>query len=207
MEELKIKEKFWENIENLLSRRKKSVITRSELRHSAVLVPLFKKDNGIYLLFTLRTKWVENHKGQISFPGGRFQETDATLRVTAFREGQEEIGLMAEDTVLLGELDDVETVVSNFKISPYVVVIPYPYAFKINEQEVENIITLPLKAFLDCKNFYSDNKNGIVPPYFKIRNKVIWGATARILINFLAIIYPRDWDCINKAEIPDNSTR
>lgn len=139
---------------------------------------------------------MDNHKGQISFPGGRFEIFDADLRETAFREGEEEIGLKRDDAVLVGELDDAETVVSNFKISPYVVALPYPYKFKIDQREVENIIELPLKAFLDCSNFYSYSKDGIVPPYFKVRDIVIWGATARIVINFLAIVYPGDWNCL-----------
>jgi len=202
LERFKIKEQFWINIYEVLSQRQKNEITRPDLKPSAVLFPIFKKGEDIHILFTQRTMWVDNHKGQISFPGGRFQENDANLMETAFREGEEEIGLKKEDTVLVGELDDAETIVSNFKISPYVVALPYPYKFKINKNEVENIFRVPLKDFLDCRNFYSDNQNGIVPPYFKVQDKVIWGATARIVINFLSIIYPQDWNCLNKPSPP-----
>lgn len=204
LERLDIKEQFWKNINEVLSRRPKNVITRPDLKPSAVLFPIFKKGDDIHILFTQRTMWVDNHKGQISFPGGRFQESDVDLKETAFREGEEEIGLKKEDTVLVGELDDAETVVSNFKISPYVVALPYPYKFRISVQEVGRIIELPLNKFLDCDNFYSDSQNGIVPPYFKIQDKVIWGATARIVINFLSIIYPQDWNCLNKSSPPRN---
>ncbi len=109
---------------------------------------------------------------------------------------------MSEDAVLLGELDDVETVVSNFKISPFVAALPYPYEFSINRDEVDSIITLPLRSFLDCTNFRTDGREGVVPPYFIVQDSIIWGATARILINFLAIVYPGEWNCPSIVQTP-----
>lgn len=136
---------------------------------------------------------MENHKGQISFPGGSVGEKDADLKDTAFREAEEEIGLQAKDTIFLGRLDDVETAVSNFKISPFVAAVSYPYTFKINEREVDSIIEVPLKSFLANDSFYTIDEDCKIPgPHFRFKDKVIWGATARIMINFLTIVYPHD---------------
>lgn len=191
----KIKEQFWGTILHRLSLHEKERIIRPDFKPSAVIFPIYLRNQEIYILFTQRTNLVDHHKGQISFPGGRFQDGDNSLKYTALREGEEEIGVKSKDLIFIGELDDVETLVSNFVISPFVVAMPYPYKFRINDREVEKIIELPLNAFLDCNNFYKDNNNGFVPPYFKVMDKVIWGATARILINFLDITYYEQWQC------------
>lgn len=191
----KVKEQFWDSILHRLSLHEKERIIRPDFKPSAVIFPIFSRNQEIFILFTQRTNLVDNHKGQISFPGGRFQDGDTSLKDTALREGEEEIGVKSKDLIVIGELDDVETMVSNFVISPFVVAMPYPYKFRINEREVEKIIELPLNALLDCRNFHKDNNNGLVPPYFKVMDKVIWGATARILINFLDITYSERWNC------------
>lgn len=166
-----------------------------------MLVPLFSKGEDVFILFTKRASSVENHKGQISFPGGRFQESDFSLKETALREAEEEIGLKREDVILLGELDDAETLVSYFKICPYVAVFTYPYKLKMNENEVESIFELPLKDFLDCKNFYTSDTEGIIPPYFKIQDKIIWGATAMIMTNYLSIVHPGNCILTSKPQL------
>ena len=161
--------------------------------HAAVLIPLFIENGGYKVLFTERTHKVEHHKGQISFPGGVVEEQDGSLEETALRESHEEIGLLNKDVEILGRIDDTFTVVSSFIVHPFVGLIPHPYEFKVNTDEVENIITVPLKVFLDRNSEY--RKNSLEVEGFTFHGAVyeydgttIWGATARIMQNFIRII-------------------
>ena len=178
-----------ENIRKALNERKPERIFDPESDRAAVLVPLFSKNGELSVLFTKRTQTVEHHKGQISFPGGRKDYTDKNLLATALRESLEEIGLRKDAVELLGELDEEPTVVSNFIISPFVAVIPYPYPFKINKHEVAEIIEVSLTELLDTNNLQEETltENGIsISSYtFYVNDSVIWGATARIVKRFL----------------------
>src|SRR5262245_56549999 len=89
---------------------------------AAVLVPFLEKEGETYLLFTRRTESVRDHKGQISFPGGARDPGDPSLRETALRETEEEIGVPRHAVEVLGELDDYVTV-TNYMITPYVGII------------------------------------------------------------------------------------
>lgn len=161
--------------------------------HAAVLMPLYR-DNGEYkLLFTKRTNRVEHHKGQISFPGGAFDKEDRSFLETALREANEEIGLSKEDVEILGQLDDTLTIASRFIIHPFVGFIPYPYHFSLNSNEVERVIEVPLKLFFDHESV--DKRahfefEGVLyqTPVYEYNGDIIWGATARIMENFVDII-------------------
>lgn len=177
-----------EKIERIFSRRRRGIILRDDLTPAAVLIPLFKKDGEDFLLFTRRTETVEHHKGQISFPGGIKEKKDKDLKTTAIREVFEEIGLLERDIDIVGELDDVETV-TNFKVTPFVGFISYPYDFKVNEDEIEELIEAPFSFFLDRKNLreeewlhQGEKRRVYVYQYNEHR---IWGVTARILRNFI----------------------
>lgn len=165
----------------------------SDSVHAAVLIPLFSENGEHKILFTKRSTQVKTHKGQISFPGGVVEETDQSLLETALREAQEEIGLLKEDVEILGQADDATTVVSNFIVHPFVGVIPYPYDFRISSEEVDRIIEVPLKVFLENNPQYRKNSaefEGVTYPgsAFKYKGDVIWGATARILVNLVEIL-------------------
>lgn len=159
---------------------------------SAVLLPVYRKEDGYYLMFTKRTQQVKEHKGQISFPGGVYQDEDGTLLNTALRECDEEVGLAPEKVRILGELDDFITQTSSYIISPFVGVIPYPYDFRVSEQEIEEIIEVPVSALLakDCLNEETKITNGepVVARSYHYRGRVIWGTTATILYQFLGIV-------------------
>lgn len=179
-------------IQVILSRRKKVPIHDPEAIRAAVLIPLFKKNGQTHILLTRRTEKVAYHKKQISFPGGR-QDPGEDLLTTALREAQEEMGIEPKDVTLLGELDDVCTVSSPFCISPFVGVIPYPYSFQINRDEIEGIIEIPLASFLHKAKFRQEIRERygrLTPVYFyEHQGDTIWGATARILkqlVDFLA---------------------
>jgi 8-oxo-dGTP pyrophosphatase MutT (NUDIX family) len=160
---------------------------------SAVLIPILEEKKDLYLAFTRRTKKVKYHKGQISFPGGEYQASDGSFLETALRETEEEVGLRARDVEILGELDDVFTYTSNFIITPFIGFsrLPLPYDFSPSEIETEEILIIPLSAFSDrssCrKGSFSFRGARVTSEYYNFGDHLIWGATARILTQFLQV--------------------
>lgn len=187
--------KFDAFIEEVLSTRTPSSIPNRNASYleAAVLIPIFENNGEYKLLFTKRTDGVEHHKGQISFPGGAVDKGDATFKETALREADEEIGLLGNDVKILGQIDDTLTVVSRFIIHPFVGLIPHPYDFKINSKEVKRLIKVPFNLFLED---ISMNKMDSIEfegttyptPAYDYNGDLIWGATARIMENFLDIL-------------------
>jgi len=177
----------------MLSTRKRSVIEHPPFSHAAVLVPLFKKDGSCHLLFTKRSEQVKYHKGEISFPGGMVDEGDQELIGTALREAFEEIGLKETDVQIIGVLDDIVTT-TEFIVTPIVGLFRYPYPFKISPVEIAELIEVPLSFLLVGDNlsqkeiFRGDQKEIIY--FYQCGNHTIWGATARILKQFLDLISP-----------------
>lgn len=156
---------------------------------AGVLVPLFVKDGTPHVLFTQRTLTVKNHRGQISFPGGVRHPQDPDLLTTALRETQEEIGLEPQVVELLGSLKPIATI-TGYWVTGYVGVIPHPYDFRLNPREVKRLLFFPLEGFCDPKRWSTGNytyrgRNTRVC-YWTQDKTVIWGATARILLHFLA---------------------
>jgi len=180
-----------QRLKQALSRRQKRHVVDARWVSSAVLIPIYYKEGEYHILFTKRTEKVKDHKGHISFPGGAYEEQDGTLANTALRESTEEIGLAAEAVELLGELDDFPTTTSNYIISPFVATIRWPYPLKIDPMEVEEIIEVPISALLDksCLRQETDTLDGqVITAYsYHYQGKVIWGATAKILNQFLDI--------------------
>jgi len=182
---------FVDQIGTILSSRKRRVIEHPPFSHAAVLVPLFKKGDGCHLLFTKRSDQVKHHKGEISFPGGVVDEEDLELISTALREADEEIGLRKSDVQILGILDDIVTV-TEFIVTPIVGVFPYPYPFKVSAVEIAELIEVPLSSLLREKSFSEKEmirggQKEIVYAY-QYEKHIIWGATARILKQFLDLI-------------------
>ena len=186
---------IYETIKKTLGSRTPKQIQNqnSDSVHAAVLIPLFRGSGEYKILFTKRSTQVKTHKGQISFPGGVVEEADQSFQETALREAHEEIGLLKEDVEILGQADDTTTVVSNFIVHSFVGVIPYPYDFTISYDEVDRIIEVPFKVFLENDPQHRQNSaefEGVIYPgsAFKYKEDVIWGATARILENLVGIL-------------------
>jgi len=173
-----------------LSRREKRTIADAGRVPSAVLVPIYYKEGQCCILFTRRTEKVKEHKGQISFPGGARQDGESLLD-TALRESREEIGLALADVEILGQLDDTLTVVSNYIVTPFVGVIPWPYELKADGWETDEIIEAPITALLT--NASREKKTEVIDGkkatsyFYHYQGRIIWGATARILHQFLDI--------------------
>ena len=183
------------NIKKVLAQREKRTIVLSNdpLVPAAVLLPFYEKEGEYYILLTKRTEKVEHHKGQISFPGGARHEQDRDLRDTALRETFEEIGVRPEDVEILGELDNMGTFTSKFLISPFVGIIPYPYEFIVNEDEIEELIEVPLSALADEKNYgekaHEIDEVSYMGNVFEYNGRVIWGATAMMLKQLLDLVF------------------
>jgi 8-oxo-dGTP pyrophosphatase MutT (NUDIX family) len=180
-----------QQLRQLLSRRRKRRIVDTSRISAAVLLPIYCNQGQYCLLLTKRTQKVKEHKGQISFPGGAYQEEDGILVNTVLRECAEEIGLMAEDIEILGELDDSISRTSNYIISPFVAFIPWPYQFKVNGEETEEIIEIPVLALLDKDGWHPETEiidgESVIAYSYHYQGIRIWGATARILNQFLDI--------------------
>jgi 8-oxo-dGTP pyrophosphatase MutT (NUDIX family) len=182
---------FIDQIGKMLSSRKRRVIEHPPFSHAAVLVPLFQKHGDCHLLFTRRSEEVKYHKGEISFPGGMVDEEDKELINTALREADEEIGLKESDVQVLGVLDDIVTI-TEFIVTPIVGLFPYPYPFKVSEAEIAELIEVPLASLIDENNFsereiFRGGQKEVVYAY-QYGEHIIWGATARILNQFLDLI-------------------
>ncbi len=178
-----------QKLKQALSLRQKQRIVDSSRISAAVLLPIYYKQGQYYILFIKRTEWVEKHKGEISFPGGAHEERDKTMLDTALRECAEEIGLMPDKVEILGELDDVVSVKTNYVITPFVALIPWPYQFKVDGKETEEIIEVPISALLDKGYSRQELRGGetVTSYFYNYQGRVIWGATARILNKFLGV--------------------
>jgi 8-oxo-dGTP pyrophosphatase MutT (NUDIX family) len=180
-----------DSLRDALNKRQVLRIDDPKMKVSAVLVPVFLKKGRYHLLFIQRTERVKDHKGQISFPGGSYKKADQQLLNTALREAEEEIGLASEDVLILGELDDTPTATSNYVITPFIGLIPYPYHFKPDKWETEELLEVPIASLQD-KKCYSESitvQNGqkIETCFYRYGEIIIWGATAKILKQFLEI--------------------
>ncbi len=161
----------------------------TRLKSAAVLVPLTYVIDEWHLLFTRRTERVESHKGQVSFPGGASDDGE-TPEQTALREAEEEIGMKPADVQILGTLTKLITI-SSFRVSPIVGIIPYPYAFKIEGFEVERVFTIPLLWLANKNNYWEfslrESERSLIA-YHPHDGELLWGATARMTVNFLNIL-------------------
>ncbi len=162
-----------------------------EPKPAAVLIPFLKQDDAWHVLFTRRTDTLPEHSGQVAFPGGRADPGDSTPEVTALREAKEEIGLNPTDVRLLGRLDPLVTI-SNYRLTPVVGVIPWPYAIRLAQQEVSRVFTIPLAWLADAANHQIEERElpapfGSVPVvYFScFDDELLWGVSAQITLNLL----------------------
>jgi len=161
-----------------------SIINGKKYRNSAVLIPLIRNGQDIQIILTQRSNNLPSHAGQISFPGGKVDTKDKSPVDTAYREANEEIGLSREEIEHLGYLD-VTTTGTNFMILPVVASISNNFVPKLNNDEVESLVYLPLNYIADANNLKTMNKviNGEDRTFFvyEYDNYFIWGATARLL--------------------------
>ena len=161
-----------------------------EPRCAAVLIPLTWFEDEWNLLYTRRTDKVESHKGQVSFPGGACDPGEQTPEQTALREADEEVGIHPQDVRILGKLSPMITI-SSFRVTPVVGVIPWPYAFRVENAEVARVFTMPLSWIADKSNRWEFKLPGrpygliVYHPY---NSELLWGATAVMTDIFLKVL-------------------
>lgn len=165
-----------------------------EEREAAVIVPIVHRDAGPHLLVTKRAEDLADHPGQMSFPGGGRETWDEDLYATALREANEEIGLEEREAELVGQLDDIRTI-TEFSITPFVVEIP-DREYEPSDREVAEIAMLPISGFVSETNYEHDRRDHpyygeIVIHYFHVGGYTVWGATGRIVVQFLELA--TDW--------------
>jgi len=163
---------------------------------AGVLLILHERPSGPHIIFQKRTDSVRDHKGQISFPGGAMDPGDRSVLHTALRETHEEIGVEPDHVEVLGQLDDMVTV-SNFLVTPHVGWLDrYPYEWRFSHHEVAYLLEVPLAHLRDPKNLIPDRRviNGKEYTFqsYQFGDDLIWGATARMLGNFLDILAGMD---------------
>jgi len=158
---------------------------------SAILILLYPKSDQLHTVFIKRPEYPGIHSGQISFPGGRYETIDKTMMDTAIREAAEEIGVPANEITIWGQLTQLYIPVSNYIVYPYVGYLPYHPSWIIDPVEVSFIIEASLEALSNPSirkneqwSFHNISRN---VPFFAVQGHKIWGATAMILNEFLAI--------------------
>ena len=168
------------------------------LRASGVLFLLHEHQGEDHLVFQQRTHTVRHHKGEISLPGGARDPEDIDLQATALRETHEEIGVAADLIEIYGQLDDTETR-TGYLIRPYVGAAPNGVAIEFTEavREVTELIHVPVSHLLSeeshgWKAIDRDGQQATVPGY-TWEDHVIWGATARMLGQFLQLLGTNGW--------------
>jgi 8-oxo-dGTP pyrophosphatase MutT (NUDIX family) len=176
----------------VLSRHPRVALDRSDLVSAAVLLPITDK-GGPHIVFTKKSEAVPHHKGQFSFPGGVCEERDASRVETALREAWEEVRIPAEAVEVLGLLDDTMTRATPFVITPVVGLIRERVDFRPDGRAIERVIEVPLDLLRDPAIFRTEiwERGGEPHPvhFYRVSEEdVVWGATARILKQFLDLL-------------------
>jgi 8-oxo-dGTP pyrophosphatase MutT (NUDIX family) len=156
------------------------------LRPAAVLVPIIERKVGLNVLFTRRADHLPAHAGQVSFPGGRAEQSDADAVATALRETEEEVGLSRDFVAVIGELDPYETG-TGFAIKPVVAFVREGFDLRPQASEVAEIFEVPLRFLMDPTNHERHMRvwQGRERHFYAMTfdGHYIWGATAGMLIN------------------------
>lgn len=166
-----------------------------DARLAGVLALFFPKNGEWHLVFIERksNNNKDRHGGQISFPGGKFEQADGHLQQTALREAHEEVGLDHTTVNMLGRLTELYIPVSNFLVNPFVGFIDYTPAFSPQQEEVNGILEVPFSVFQHPDTRQTTEVllgNQIrLPnvPYFNVMGKVLWGATAMMMSELLVV--------------------
>jgi len=154
------------------------------LTPAAVLFPIVLRDGPKTVLLTQRTAHLRDHAGQVSFPGGRVEASDASPVHTALRETEEEIGLGREHVEILGYLPEYRTG-TGFRVTPVVALVRPPFKLSLDPFEVAEAFEVPLDFLLDPANHqqHTLHYRGALRSYFAMPygDYFIWGATAGMI--------------------------
>jgi 8-oxo-dGTP pyrophosphatase MutT (NUDIX family) len=157
---------------------------------AAVLVPLYELDGDARVVLIKRPETMPSHRGEIAFPGGKFEAgVDADLQAAALREAHEEVGLAPDDVEVVARLDGIGTVASRFTITPFVGFLARPPALTPNPREVVCILDVGISELLDPDAYREERWDTHTADFdvhfYELEEETVWGATARILTSFL----------------------
>lgn len=178
---------FKQHIKELLKNHSPRKIEKPDFRKSAVMMLIMNKNNEACVLVTKRTLSVSSHKGQMSLPGGRYEESDGNLLATALRETHEEVGIPQSDIEVLGQFDEFLSI-AGYHVESFIGAVKYPYQYTINRHEIDDYVEVPLSIFTEKRYDkiqqveYEGRKLNIY--YYFYNGFEIWGLTARILTDF-----------------------
>ena len=164
-------------------------------RPAAVLIPLVWHEHGWEVVFIRRTE-VEGdmHSGQVALPGGRRDKTDDSLTAACLRETYEELSIKPEDVTILGQLNEF-IAISNYRVTPFVGTLPWPYPIIKDDREVARWFTIPLDWLADPDNHRTERR--VLPNdlgevsviYFDLYDgELLWGLSARIITEMLFVL-------------------
>ncbi|HOP30173.1 MAG TPA: CoA pyrophosphatase [Spirochaetota bacterium] len=178
---------FKQALRETLSSREKRTISFPDYRKSAVMMIFMERDNSPHVLLSLRTDRVSTHKGQVSFPGGSWDETDKDYLETALRETYEEVGIDPAEIEVLGEYDEYISIMG-FHVYVYIGALNREIEYTPCADEIEEILEVPFSLFYNeqydkCEKVTYDGRDYDVY-YYTYGNSTIWGMTARILTDF-----------------------
>lgn len=171
----------------------KDYARRENAKKSSVLILLYPYKNSICIVLTVRQKYEGVHSGQVSFPGGKFEEIDINLTQTALREANEETGIDISKINVIGTLTELYIPPSNFLVLPVVAYTSERPKFKLDTTEVAKIAEIDFdhilaKQSITEKEIIISDIIKFKAPCFYINNLIIWGATAMILNEFKMIV-------------------
>jgi 8-oxo-dGTP pyrophosphatase MutT (NUDIX family) len=160
-------------------------------RPAAVLIPIMSRREGNSILFTRRAANLTHHAGQISFPGGTLSDTDETYAAAALRELEEETGIAGRHVHLAGALPERDTR-TGFSVVPVVGVIEEGFRLALQQAEVASVFEVPLTFVMDRRNYRERPMPELDPARvfntLQYDNDLIWGATANMLVDLVAIL-------------------
>jgi 8-oxo-dGTP pyrophosphatase MutT (NUDIX family) len=166
----------------------------TEQKAAAVLVPLLRRERELHVLYTRRSERLASHRGEVAFPGGRFDRRDPHLLAAALREAYEEVGIEPQAVDVLGTFEGRRTHSTNILVTPFVGIVHGTPDLRPDPKEVAEIFEVPLKALADprYRGAHLWHRNGAVShrPAILYQGQVIWGLTYELTVRLLELILP-----------------
>jgi 8-oxo-dGTP pyrophosphatase MutT (NUDIX family) len=173
------------------------VQTGAGLKAAAVLVPILRRDGQLHLLYTRRSDRLASHRGEVAFPGGRFDRRDPHLLAAALREAYEEVGIEPQEVDVLGTFEGRRTHSTDIMVTPFVGLVRGTPELRPDPKEVAEIFDVPLSVLANprYRGTYHWRRNGTTSdrPAILYQGQVIWGLTYELTMRFLELLLPPFW--------------